>query len=58
MNDKIEFVKLLTEVTKLQLMYFEADSADKLYKSQKDFIKKNLNFIGDKMQELEKELGL
>ena len=58
MNDKIEFVKLLTEVTKLQLMCFEADSAGKLYKSQKDFIKKNLNFIGDKMQELEKELGL
>lgn len=58
MNNKMEYVKMLIELTKLQLMYFEADSADKLYKSQKDFIKENLQCIGDKMQELEKELEL
>ena len=58
MNDKMEYTKLLIELTKLQLMYFEADSGDKLYKSQNDFIKKNIMVIGEKMQEIEKELGL
>lgn len=58
MNNKMEYVNSLIEFTKVQLMYFEADSSGKLYKSQKDFIKENLEFIGDKLQEIEKELEL
>lgn len=58
MNNKIEYLKLLTEFTKLELMYFVADSGDKLYKSQKDIIKENLEFIGEKVQQIGKELEL